>query len=203
MKTYNFNTKCPSLDDMYKYIDKRGSNEFVAAFEQHLSNCELCKDAVEGLQNTNINVVNQKISATQKQLFNSQHSFKKYRFWAYAASIIILMGLSLNYLYTGNTTSYIQYQDINYTAFSQKTSVSNKKLLEKSNDIFIYINSCNRIAYNDRFLSQKKLEQLIKSKKDISLIRVEVSSNNYACANKIIDNIKNSITDIPVITIKK
>jgi hypothetical protein len=113
------------------------------------------------------------------------------------------MGLSLNYLYTGNTTSYIQYQDINYTAFSQKTSVSNKKLLEKSNDIFIYINSCNRIAYNDRFLSQKKLEQLIKSKKDISLIRVEVSSNNYACANKIIDNIKNSITDIPVITIKK
>jgi len=203
MNTYNFNIKCPSLSDMYKYINNTGNEDFTKAFKQHLNSCELCREAVEGLQNTNINVVSEKTAQTQKQLFGIHHSSKKYRFLAYAASIIILLGISVKYFHNSNSVDAIQYSNIDYTAFSQKASISNKKLIEKSNDIFIYINSCNKIAYNDRFLSQDKLEQLIKSKKNASLIRIEVSSDNYMCANKIIDKIKNSITDIPVITIKK
>ncbi len=203
MNTYNFNIKCPSLSDMYKYINNAGSEDFTKAFKQHLNSCELCRDAVEGLRNTTIDIVSKKTTKTRKHLFSEHRLFDKTQLLAYAASIIILLGISVKYFHNSNSVDAIQYSNIDYTAFSQKTSISNKKLIEKSNDIFIYINSCNKIAYNDRFLSQDKLEQLIKSKKNASLIRIEVSSDNYMCANKIIDKIKNSITDIPVITIKK
>ena len=201
---YEFHIKCPSVDQFESFLQNRGDSDFRRAFKDHLNSCELCNEAIQGFQSTNINKIGKLLHPASKSIKTIIGKQKNIfiRTLAYAASIILLIGASIAY-YTIQNSRTINNPSIafDYSLLIKHNTTNTKTLTQKTGEQFIYINNCNKIAFNDQFLPPEKICEVLKSKKHITLIRIEVATEDYKCANRIINSIKNNQTT-PVITIK-
>ena len=201
----NFLDKCPSVADYETYLQGCGCERFNIAFDNHIANCNLCEEAIEGYKAIGADRISRLLKSPTKQLgFNKRgEDFSLYKTLSYAASIVILLGIS-TILYTlqyskdiGSPESYFDYSMVSTSAIALKT----KTLINKSTEQFVFIDNCNNVAYNDQYLSPERLNEVLKSQKGITLIRVEVGDGNKECAGRIIESIKKH-QSAPVLTIR-
>ncbi|MDA3891163.1 MAG: hypothetical protein PF517_05810 [Salinivirgaceae bacterium] len=200
---YNFQHKCPSVQHYQLYLNNEGDADFKEQFTEHLSECHLCAEAIDGYK-----VV--KIGNIEHVLRSSSRKFKlkigtpqlfKIKYFQYAASIVILLGITV--LFFGKNRSLVDSNQVGLSDYSfiiETPVVGVKTLTAKTSEQFIYINSCNRIAYNDQFISTQELKNSIKKLKNVSLLRIEVAMEDNACATEIINEIKRECS-VPVLTI--
>ena len=91
-------TECPSEQTMFDYIDKKLNAKESHHFEKHLLSCELCSDALEGLESVKnserIASINQKINerivAPQKETREIVFYYKLIA--SIAATVLLLLG---------------------------------------------------------------------------------------------------------------
>ena len=204
MKTYyTFAENCPSVNDYETYLKGTGTFEFNEAFNLHLTTCELCNNSIQGYQAAGITTPSNLLhSNTNAFSLKTKNSTKfQVRILSYAASILILIGLSAVYIsQQNNRLTYQEANNFDYSLVVENQPDKNKKLIKKTNSHFIYINNCNKIAFDDQFLSADELAEKLKNQKNISLITIEVASDNYECTNNIINTIKRQ-NNAPTITI--
>ncbi len=202
---YNFNKKCPTINQFETFLQNKGNTDFNSAFNNHLNHCELCNEAIQGFQSANINKISELLNSASQNIKIKAGKQKSIfiKTLAYAASIIILIGASIIYnTIKNNKTGNQQILAFDYSLLINLNPTNNKTLTQKTTEQFIYIDNCNKIAFNDQFLPPSKIYEALKNNKHITLIRVEVATDNYKCANRIINTIKNNQT-IPVLTITK
>lgn len=202
-KTYNFQKKCPTLFDFETYLKNTGSPDFNEEFKLHLIECEFCMESVTGYQTAGITSITELLKPSSKAIMSNVQKSSNYKIkiFSYAASLVLLIGLSVFYITQQNNAlnnNEANYYD--YDLIIEKQPTKNKKLVKKTNDQFIYINSCDKIAFNDQFLSANDLNEKLKEIQHINLIRIEVSTDDYECATKIINTIKRE-NIAPIITI--
>lgn len=201
-KEYNFHKTCPSIQDYETYLNKSGDTIFLEAFKQHLENCELCREAINGYETAEIKNIKTLMQEVSNSFITKQIKPKWFnkRIIRYAASILILVGVSSLLLIQQNKILNSQSGNIDYGLLIENTALSNKTLVKKSQEQYIYISSCDKIAYNDQFLSAIELSEKIKTQENIISFRVEVATQDFDCASKIISSIKNQYS-VPVLTI--
>lgn len=201
---YNFNSKCPTVHDFETYLQNSGDANFSLAFKSHIEECEICNEAILGYQNEDIRNISNLLQKPLKQIYlkAGKSSLTIFKTISYAASIIIFLGVS-SLLYFNQNQQVINYQALgfDYSMLYETQPLKNKTLSQKSTEQFIYISNCNKIAYNDQYLSPDMLNEALKEQKNTTLIRIEVGNDNYDCTNKIINSIKNN-QSVPVLTIK-
>ena len=202
-KKYSFQETCPTAKDYENYLNNSGDKLFIDSFNNHLDNCELCNESIQGYKNSDIKRISQ-LSDNQTNKFQpNKKGFAKYTISLikYAASVIILLGISAIYLnHQKSSIVNTEALSFNYSLLLNSKSTKNKTLVQKTNEQYIYINNCNSIAYNDQYLSAKELQENLKLQKNIKSIRIEVATNSIDCAQEIINSIKNDYS-VPVITI--
>lgn len=201
---YNFNNICPSFSQYKLYFEGRGSTEFNIAFEKHINDCVLCAEAIEGYKNADFVKIEQKLNIAQKEFNNKTNKhYSNQRLLAYAATILIIVGAFSIAIWSNKTVpNYDQAMLFDYSLLIQENNNSGQKTLsKKSTEQYLYINSCNTIAYNDQIINIHEINS-IKSLSDANLIRVEVANGYGKCALDLIKNIKKSY-NIPIITIKE
>jgi len=200
---YNFQDTCPSTQNYENYINNTGDQLFINAFNKHLANCELCNEAMQGYKNAGIKGLSELLNNQSEKFSPNKKGIAKYTIGIlkYAASIIILLGITAIYLNQQNS-SLINSEALSfdYNLLINSKTLKNKTLVQKTNEQFIYINSCNKIAYNDQFLTTMELQKNLKFQKNIKSIRIEVATSSIDCAQEIINSIKNDYS-VPVITI--
>lgn len=201
---YNFEDRCPSAHDFEQYLQNSENVKFTLAFKKHIEQCELCNEAIQGFQMSNISNINNLLKSASNQ-FNKK-IVKNGRFifkiLSYAASIILLIGIS-SVFYNIQNQKIIDYQALNfdYSMISENSTQRHKTLAKKSTEQFIYIGNCSKISYNDQYLSPDMLNKALNAQKGITLIRVEVGNDNFDCTNEIINSIKRN-QSVPVLTIR-
>lgn len=204
MKThYTFAEKCPTVNDYESYLKGIGTVEFNEAFNMHLTTCELCNTSIQGYQTSGIktpsDLLHSNSNVFRLKTKNSTHF--QLKILSYAASLTLLIGLSAIYISQQNKRpTFQEANNYDYSLFVENQPDKNKKLTKKTTSHFIYINNCNKIAFDDQFLSADELAVKLKNQKNISLITIEVASNNYECSASIINAIK-SQNNAPTITI--
>jgi len=206
MKTnYNFLDKCPTANDYETHLNSTGSSDFNEAFKLHLKSCELCNQSVQGYKNAGLTSISESLQSTSKTFKKNTNTPTRVLFKTvgYAASIIILIGISAAYFSHNNKHKSNQRENnFDYTMLIENNSTKSKTLAKKTNDHFIYIGTCDKIAYNDQFLSSRELIENLKNQKNINLITVEVAAGDYNCASVIINSIK--LENLaPIITISR
>lgn len=203
MNYSNFNTKCPDFEQYKSYLNNTGSPEFANAFNKHINECALCSEAIEGLKSTSINETTQSLNKVKMQFFNKkQKHYLNYRLLTYAATILIIAGLFSIGIYSKNKIpAYEQSAMFDYSLLQQENTQGLKTIKNKSSEQFIYISNCKTISYNDQIINREQLTNLPQLS-NASIIRIEVSGNNYECATKIINKLKNTY-NTPVLTIKE
>lgn len=200
---YNFDNICPDFNDYKQYLEETGSEEFTKLFNEHIQKCSLCKDAIEGYKTANLYHVETKLIEAKNLFSKKTHKhYSNFRLLAYAATILIIIGVFSIAITTNNTApNYEQASLFDHSLLIQENSEGHKTLSKKSNEQYMYISSCNTIAYNDQIIDIDKIDK-IKGLSDASLLRVEVAVENNECAFDLIENIKKSY-NIPVLTIKE
>jgi len=201
---YNFQKNCPSVSHYEAYLNKTGESEFMEAFEKHLTNCQICQLAIEGFKSNNIYNLNECLKKPNDIFISKIRNTKRIRLYklAYAASAIIIIGISIFTLsQKSNNIINTENSFTEYSIIDTEPLYNQKILSKKSTDQYIYINNCNQIAYNDQFLTADELKNALKSKKDISSIRIEVGTTDFNCASIIINNVK-QIQSVPILTIR-
>ncbi len=200
---YHFDYKCPSSADYEIYLNNTGTPEFLLAFNLHLKKCKLCTEAVEGYKSMQITDIRSATQQVSQKLLPKTRSIVNAQVLAYAASVAILLGIASFILFGKSKENLAQHDTaFDYSMLENNGPNINKTLAPKSSEQFIYIGSCDKIAYNDQFLSPSELEKKLKAQKNVSSITIEVGTNNYECANQIINNIKKD-QSAPVITFSK
>ncbi len=108
--------KCLTQDQLLSYVQDQCSAADVRAIDSHLSQCELCSEALEGalmVENipqfeAHLNQLDEKINTafpnkiTGKPLLKLKSVPQSYRFWAAAASIALLITASIVYYKQAN-----------------------------------------------------------------------------------------------------
>lgn len=199
---YNFNNTCPDFNQYKTYIDGTGTNDFKLAFNEHIKECQLCANALEGLKQTNLIEVEQKLSDANK-LFGAktQKHYSNQRIFAYAATILLIIGaFSIGIFSNSSLPNYEQANLFDYSLLIQENSSGQKTIGKKQDQQYMYISNCNTIAYNDQLISIDDIKE-IKTLTSASLLRVEVADGDNKCAIELIEDIKKTY-NIPVITIK-
>jgi hypothetical protein len=94
---------CPPIDKLILYLKGKLSKEEVYAIENHLADCELCNDALEGISllsnSDSINNVEVELKERIHDLLShkksKKHNLILYRRLAIAASILLLLSISI------------------------------------------------------------------------------------------------------------
>jgi len=184
-KTY-FTQRCPNSSEYEAYLNGSASNELIIAFEQHLSECELCSAAVEGYKST---ALTQPISSTKTI------NFKKWL--SYAAAIVVLISSGLLLL---DQKKMVQENSMAMNLSFDQTTHASKRLNHKSDAEFWYLGK-NTIELNDQFISLPEIKETRNVNPNSKQIMIEVE-NNTSAPNEIIESIKNNNT-LPVFTFSK
>ncbi len=125
-------TECFSLDIINEYLDGKLSPDEHQRVEEHLKECELCADAIEGIKmvgdrttvKSTIEDLNRKIHYRSSHLKTSVINPAFFKVAAIAASIIILLG---SYLYLNN-----YFQDNMENTFSDSFEEPSDKKTDKT-----------------------------------------------------------------------
>ncbi len=202
-------SNCLSKSQLFNYLQQKLERDEEYLVESHLNDCELCNTALEGLMHSDIEVAEQSlndmktvfeqklillnttetIQKTDKKITPTNHPFKtelkpiagkklNYR-WAYAASILLVVGLGYSVF------SFIQKynkkevtQDINTKVSSAETPYS--KVPEDSN------NELTHIQVNPEDINQLDLKSIEKT-----TIESKTSEKSIATTNSKRENIPN------------
>ena len=200
----DFGNRCPSANDFEMYLQNRSGSTFMKSFDLHIDECELCSEALVGFKEAEVKDVSGLLQKSTAKFYSSRDNniTKLYRTIGYAATIVVLLGIStVMYIVSNQKTDYYQTLGFDYSVLYEQQPLKNKTLSQKSNEQFVYISSCNKIAYNDQYMTIEMLNEALDTQKNATLIRVEVANDNYECANEIINLIKNRHS-IPVLTIR-
>jgi len=100
------NTSCPTEDILLKYVKGTLSDKDRRAVEEHLTDCEMCNDEIEGLSLLNkpeeiddiVFKINAKVDAYTQIKNNRDYGF----FFKIAATVILVVGLSVIVYYQVN-----------------------------------------------------------------------------------------------------
>ncbi|MGE4288965.1 MAG: hypothetical protein AB7E36_09765 [Salinivirgaceae bacterium] len=199
MKTL-YSNNCPNASDFEKYLNQSGSREFILDFEQHLTGCALCAEAIEGYKLAGI----KKIGAYKKpSTLNFNESNTSLVWWkqlGYAATILLVIGLFTYNLWMPqhvpiSTMEAPVYAFTNQNGFNQTTTA--KKLSKKYTEQYWYIGQDEKLAVNDYLLNANEVEQAIKSNSQNEAILIQVENKNIDFTREIIERLKKD-SHVPV-----
>jgi len=188
------NTNCPSAKEYKLYLNGKGSDSFIAWFETHLKNCELCNEAIEGYKLNHLLTNKFDLAKSVKPINNS--SLK--RVIPYAAAVAVLFAIILaspvkEHLFKNNYLA----EDI----FAVQNNY-NKKLMHKSTAEYWYISESDNISLNDQFISKDDIEATRVLDSNNEVVFVQVESNSIETTQAVISKIKENHS-VPVYTYSK
>lgn len=187
-------TKCPSANEYTMYLNGKGSEDFILWFDEHLKNCELCNEAVEGYKLNYL--LNNEFELPKKVKMRNNFNVKK--LLPYAASVAVLIAVFFS------STIKDQLFERNYLAedaFTNKANY-NKKLLHKTSAEYWYISESNNVSLNDQLVSKDDIEASILLKTKSEAVFVQVESTNTKTSEIVISKIKENHS-VPVYTYSK
>lgn len=187
-------TKCPSANEYTMYLNGKGSEDFILWFDEHLKNCELCNEAVEGYKLNNL--LNANIQPPIS--IESVHDFKIKKFIPYAAAAVILVAVFFSNPIKNN---WFGNNYLAEDAFTNKANY-NKKLLHKTSAEYWYISESNNVSLNDQLVSKDDIEASILLKTKSEAVFVQVESTNTKTSEVVISKIKENHS-VPVYTYSK
>jgi len=197
----NNTTHCPNMEDFETYLNKKGNDAFNKVFENHVTSCKLCNEAIDGYKQTGIT----KLGSYKKN--HSQFSTQKNKlFWlkqfSYAATILLVIGIST----FGLWFSKPEYNPLSenpvyeYLESPINNLFTNKKTLtKKSAEQYWYIGQADKLAVNDYLLDYNELESMMGNTKKTGSIHVQVENSNYEFSQLIILKLKEN-NEVPVYT---
>jgi hypothetical protein len=193
--------QCPKADDYTMFLSGKGSPEFNQAFNEHLQNCPLCSEAVEGYKA--MNEVPSALSMTLPGTKNLPSNQKRWVFYIMgtAASVLILMAgwwtlnkdnQSLNDRLADNPVT----ENVDYTSPLNKAKLSNRV-----SENYWYV--CNDNVYvNDQVIKPQFINQVIDDIDPSKSLIIEVGCSCNDNVNKLINQIKNRKT-VTILTFSK
>ncbi len=196
--------KCPSAAEFEQYIKQTGSENFKTTFEDHLAECRLCAEALEGYKKSGINNITY-FSANTTRKYNNQHTHHTFNLiqWSFAATIALLVGISTFYFYNKNNQTYQNLAtplDNELIASESVPLNGQKKLTKNLNEQYWYLGENNVIAVNDVIVAQEAIEQIIKNTEPVESIIVEIKNADFEYGNQLVITLKN-IQKAPVYTL--
>ncbi|NNM15865.1 MAG: hypothetical protein HKO56_04330 [Bacteroidia bacterium] len=120
---------CPSSEDLQQYIAGSVSESDANVIEQHLENCEMCSDALEGLQafssEGEISIVTAELNKKVDELVGAKEQNKIIAPWYKIAAVIALLVMVGGLLFINNQfgTSNEQIFSEHYEPFEKKEEV--------------------------------------------------------------------------------
>jgi hypothetical protein len=185
MKTpINF-PNCPSANDFDRYLDGIGPAEFTQAFDDHLKQCPLCRESIEGYKLANTSPARLKSrKSANKIFFESRHPNKWITWGSIAAGVIILAGLSTliwhprqsKIMFSANNIADPEFIPENIT-----NSTSPGKLTNKLTEDYWYV--CNQdIFINDQEINPTNIDAIIDNLNPSKPLIIEVGC---ACDDKL------------------
>ncbi|MBT8195549.1 MAG: hypothetical protein KJO64_03930, partial [Bacteroidia bacterium] len=117
---------CPSSEDLQQYIAGSVSESDANVIEQHLENCEMCSDALEGLQafssEGEISIVTAELNKKVDELVGAKEQNKIIAPWYKIAAVIALLVMVGGLLFINNQfgTSNEQIFSEHYEPFEKK-----------------------------------------------------------------------------------
>lgn len=174
-------SNCPEEDQLRSYYKGQLPKKEIRTIEEHLLDCEMCSDYLEGLSllsNTNeldkeASVIISKVNATNS---------KKNRIWFYATAASVFLGISL--------FSIIWFLPSNTNYVADKLEVLSTKNDKHNpfNDSTLFVNNQNEIGINN------------KSQSDGEIINTKTTINQLSPVQpEAVNEITQSNYNIPVI----
>lgn len=188
-----YDIKCPDNKDFQNYLDGNLAELKIIAFDNHLKECELCREAISGYKIAYLtSIPQQTIYQTEKP---NRHLLR--RLLPYAAAVIILATLLISQLTEKWSIKKDQIADNTVIlANNQKT------LMHKSNTDYWYVGNKNNIAFNDQIVSPAALSEVSKSDNNVEQVFIQVEESNSKTADEIVLTIKSN-QSVPVFTYSK
>lgn len=200
---HQYSNRCPNSHDFETYLNQKGNPAFIQTFENHVNQCPLCQEALEGYQLTGIKTLGQ----YNKTRPNFRNPYSKPNIWlkqlGYAATILLVIGITTYNLWPTQTKQmpYIEspvYSFNNNEFIGSKTTT--KILQNKINNQYWYIGSNDKLAVNDCFLAPGEIDKVLVNPSDASSITIQVENSDNTFNQKIIGKIKHH-QKAPVFTV--
>jgi predicted nucleic acid-binding Zn ribbon protein len=200
MKTLTtYKNHCPNAEDYQLYLNQQMEEKKLAAFENHLKECPLCKESIEGYKITlthNVPRLNKKQSALRNTI---------YMWGSIAASILILVALSLSWLLNDNLkmNSEELYSDLPILESPEfmQANTGTKRLSHKTEAEYWYYGDNNKVKLNDQIVDKSHITTILETTKSNSPIFIEVATKQNSEADSFVNAVKANKSQ-PVYTYK-
>jgi len=103
LKNILSNSKCPSTDDFYNYIEDKLEKEEKYLFESHLSSCKFCQEALEGFQNTGKVYFGTLLNEINSEIDSKVKAKAIFQYLSGAAAILIVLFIGSIYFLKDTT----------------------------------------------------------------------------------------------------
>ncbi len=194
-RVINTMEKCPSNTDFSKYINGSAEDSFIVLFEEHIKQCALCKEAIEGYKEACLLYDTSKLTFNQPTIKTDIRKLSVSKWTAYAAAIAVLF--SITFLFINRNHKFN-----NHYAHADVQMNNNKKLMHKTTTNYWYVGKNETIAVNDKLISQDELPNAYAIADDKVQVIIQIEDEQGARADKIISSIKLN-QKVPVYTISK
>lgn len=197
----NTYTKCPSANQFEKYLHNQMQKSELVAFVNHLEQCEICKQAIDGYLGAGISNPKLYLQKSDKTFLQKKSTSVK-TFFQIAATAIIMLGLGFSIKLILN-----QWKNNHQMAMSNCEPVTSaqyrgsKKLLNKSKNQYLYLGEKHAFFINDQMVSKSQLNKPQTFNSSTAKIIIQVENSNYRQSAQIINQIK-SQHQVPVLTIR-
>jgi hypothetical protein len=203
MKTETTYQRCPEASEFESYLKQNSSLEFKIAFEKHLDECKFCAEAIEGYKLSEItDITYTLLPANRKIAKELNHTTFPITQWAIAASVALLVGLSVFNFNANNKEHYTaQWQNMSNDLYASSSieKSGHKKLVNNLNEQYWYLGENNVVAINDVIIDPSVMETMIKNNAPKEAIIVEIENTDFEYSNRIISQLK-STQQAPVFT---
>lgn len=189
----SYSNSCPNLSDFEKYLNHRGTQEFIHNFEQHIDSCALCNEAVEGYKQAGIKNPGNYKNPKALNFTEAKNSLVWWKQLGYAATLLLVIGLFTYNLWMPQPTSSSAieapvYAFTNQNGFNQSTTA--KKLTKKYAEQYWFIGQDDKLALNDYLLNANEVEQAMNSNPQNEAILIQVENKNTDFTHRIIERLK-------------
>ncbi|GEM_PF-5273404 len=206
-KIIDSHTECPDVDVLYRYKLGTLPREEARKIEEHLLDCEICNDILEGMEYISqeelkeiAERVSKKIDATIVK-HKRNKKIKKIFFYSLSFAAIFLIFLGIKVFFAGKNTD--SQQVIDERAKKKFDSTENFPVKDSSWNIKIKIYEENPVASFDsgvKDVFHEKNESLVVGKQDSLILEelhksiyvVEIDTNTYSVRIKFSSNNFNS-----------
>lgn len=182
--------KCPDKNAFNNYLNGGLSESELLSFENHLDNCSLCKESVEGYKAAFIEGY---VFAKPKLKAIKQRNNNGRRIVLYAVAATIILGLFLLQPIKTLQNKSVYMSNSN----SDIVTTNNKTLMHKTEVKYWYIGTDDKIAVNDQFVPTSQISSISETDNHSSQVFIQVEETNQAIAEQFISTITSNLT-VPV-----